>query len=107
MCKSVKLQLLLVIKDDKEDRDSSLLCQEGEEPTRLAVINLIVVDHSQRPGDDITTYKYGFIWTDSLPSRQTRQPQLEQYMCSCTVEGQTPTSIISVKSENRFRTSRL
>ena len=44
MCKSVKLQLLLVIKDDKEDRDSSLLCQEGEEPTRLAVINLIVVE---------------------------------------------------------------
>ena len=60
MCKSVKLQLLLVIKDDKEDRDSSLLCQEGEEPTRLAVINLIVVDHSQRPGDDFTTYKCDF-----------------------------------------------
>ena len=44
MCKSVKIQLLLVIKDDKENRETSLLCKEGEEPTRLAVINLIVVE---------------------------------------------------------------
>ena len=79
MCKSVKkFSCFLNIKDDKEDRDSSLLCKEGEVPTRLAVINLMVVNHSQRPGDDITTYKYGSIWADSLPSWQTRQPQLEQ-----------------------------
>ena len=44
MCKSVKIQLLLVIKDDKENRETSLLCKEGREPTRLTVINLIVVE---------------------------------------------------------------